>query len=133
MSRIDGHQRRFPRHAETAGILPIDDRAAGKDHDAVGFREGQRQVLPVHQIAADGMPPAHVSPTIALRIVLIKQVPLAVVEHHAVRIIHPIPFRREMELRPERFAVTLLSLRGGLQTDRQCNEAETSDHVQVPD
>src|SRR5437899_4365963 len=43
--------------AKTAGVLPIDNRAAGKDRHAVLLGQGQGQMFPMHKIAADAVAP----------------------------------------------------------------------------
>ena len=60
--------------------------------------QSDRQMLPMHKIGADRVPPAHVSPLVAVRIVLIKQVVFAVKIHKSVRVVHPVHFWGEMKL-----------------------------------
>src|SRR6476619_7192868 len=103
VSRVDGDERRFAVLSKAAGVLPIDDRAARENHHAILLRERERQVLPLHEITGDRMAPAHVPPFISFWIVLVKKVPLPLVEDHPVWIVHPVLRRCEMELRPPRF------------------------------
>jgi len=70
-------------------------------------------MLPVHEIAADRVAPAHVAPFVAARIVLIEEVPFSLVEDQSVWVIHPIPLRREMELRPKWLVLRLNARDGG--------------------
>ena len=122
MTRVDrdqaGSVARAGRFAQSAGVVPIHDGAARKDHLTVLFGQRNRQMLPVDQVAADGVSPAHMAPFIAEGIVLIEQVILALVEDHPVRVVHEILFGREVELRPPRFVVKGLSERDG----RQCKD-----------
>ena len=104
---VDGDERRLAIFAQTAGVLPVHHRAAGEDHHIILFGQSQRQVLPVRQILADGVPPAHVAPRIADRVVLLKEVVLPLEVHHPVGIVHPVDFRREMKLRTITLAVVL--------------------------
>ena len=66
------------------------------------------KLLPVHQVAADGVAPVHVAPFPAVRIVLVEQVILAVVEDEAVGVVVPAASRREVELRAEPLAVEIV-------------------------
>ena len=45
--------------------------------------ERDGQVLPAHEVAADGVAPAHVTPAVPLGVVLVEQVILAVEEDAA--------------------------------------------------
>ena len=58
--------------------------------------------------AADGMTPAHVSPHVAFRVVLVEQVILAFVKDGPVGIIHEILGRGEVVLRPPGLIVRFL-------------------------
>ena len=88
------------RQTKTAGVALVDDGAAGEDHDAVVLGERHGQFLPMHEIAADRMAPTHVSPRIAERIVLKKEVVFAVEVTKPIRVICPVLARRKMVLRP---------------------------------
>jgi hypothetical protein len=59
-------------------------------------------MLPIHQVAADGMTPTHVTPRIAKRIELKKQMVLTLGKHQAIRVIDPIFGRCEMKTRAVR-------------------------------
>ena len=58
------------------------------------------------------MPPVHIPPHRAIRIVLIEQMILTILVYHAVRIIHPSPSRREMIGRTEFLPVRRIKLIG---------------------
>ena len=64
-----------------------------------GFRNRNRKVLPMEHVVADGMAPTHVSPDVALGIVLIEEVVLALVKDESVGIVHEIFSGREVILR----------------------------------
>src|SRR4051812_37759857 len=110
MSGVNSDQGRLPVFTETAGILPINVRAAGKDHGAFGLGQCQWQMLPVHQVSTDGMAPTHVAPFFVKRIILVKQEVFALIEDQSVGIVHPIFLRGEMELWAEKFGVERLCL-----------------------
>ena len=104
VSRVDGDEARAvgPRcRAKPARVVPVDDDAAREDHHPVGFVQGDRQVLPVQQVGADGVAPAHMAPLLAQRVVLVEQVVLALVEDEPVRVVHEVARWREVELRPQ--------------------------------
>jgi hypothetical protein len=75
---VDCHEARFAGGAEAAGIVLVHHGASREDHDAVLFRESDRQFFPMDEIAADGVPPTHVAPGVAERVVLVEEVILAV-------------------------------------------------------
>src|SRR3712207_6961265 len=56
------------------------------------FRSAERdgQVLPVQEVAAYGVAPAHVAPFVTERVELVEQVVLPVVVNHPVRVVHPV-------------------------------------------
>ena len=62
----------------------------------------------MHHVGADGVSPAHVSPDIAFRVVLVEQVILALIEDHAVGVVHEVVRRREVILWPPWLVVTVL-------------------------
>src|SRR5688572_8232387 len=88
MTCVNSDQSGIPRSAKAARVLPIDDSAAGKDHETMFFMERDRQMFPVDEVAADGMAPAHMSPCIAEWIVLVEQVILTVEEDQSIWIVH---------------------------------------------
>ena len=97
-SGVNEHQWWFAILAEAAGIVPIHHGAAA-EHRAHGI--GQKFVaefLPVNEVFADGVAPVHVSPAPAIRVVLEKEVILAIVEDHAIRVVVPSALGREVEL-----------------------------------
>src|ERR1700722_4512465 len=103
MPRVNGNKTRrslLPLiAAKTARVAPVNYSTAGKNHHSICFGKRQGQRFPVHKIGADRMSPAHVSPFFAERVVLRKEGVLASVIDRAIGIIHPIPCRREVELR----------------------------------
>jgi len=80
MSSVDRDQTFRFRAAQSARVLVHDD-TAGEDHLAVVLGNGYRQLPPMQPISTDGMPPAHVPPLIAERVVLKEKVVLAAEEH----------------------------------------------------
>jgi hypothetical protein len=85
-------------------------------------------VLPVHQVRAHRVPPAHVTPGITLGVVLVKQVVLPVEKHQPVRVVHPVLLRRKVKLRAEGFVEGppfIRSPRRGRQ--QQCEERRGRD------
>ena len=106
---------------KSAGVVVVDDRAAGVNHEAVFFGQRHIKVFPAQQVRTDSVPPTHVPPQIAKRIVLIEKVPFAIVIDQAVGVVCPIDFRSEVELRPVGFVVSRLlrSQDGGENGDRQ--------------
>ena len=99
----EGDEGRVVLRAEARGVVPIDDGATGEDvSEAVG-RQGDREVLPVHEVAADGVAPVHGPPDGFLGVVLIEEVVLPVVIHHAVGVVHPVFGGREVDLRAVHF------------------------------
>src|ERR1700676_3691531 len=87
-------------------------------------------MLPMHQVAANSMAPAHMTPSVAERIVLIEEVVLSLVVHQSVRIIHPILFRREMELRTEWFRI--VARRIWRSRCKCCTQAKSQDNAKPP-
>src|SRR3954447_10536151 len=59
----------------------------------------------MHEITAHRVPPGHVAPRVAERVVLVEEVILALVVDEPVRIVHPVLRRGEMHLRAIRLAV----------------------------
>ena len=64
-------------------------------------REGDGQVGPVQQVAADRVAPAHMAPLPPERVVLIEEVVLALVEDEPVRVVHEVLRRREVHARAQ--------------------------------
>ena len=100
--------------AEPEKIVP---RASG----SIGFR----QLLPVHEVAADGVPPRHVAPFGVKGIVLEKQMVFALVEHQPVGVVGPSSLRRKVKLR------AVLLLIAGASSARQ-NRAARPETVSKP-
>ena len=93
-------------------VFLVHDRAA---REAMLLRhririERQRQFFPVHQVAADRVPPEPVGADPVVRVVLGEQVILAVVVDHAVRIVVPARSLAVVELRAELLVVEPLAV-----------------------
>ncbi len=73
----------------------------------VFFPQRHREFLPVEQILAYRVPPAHVAPDVAEGVVLKEEMILAFEVDEAVRIVSPVFFRREVELGAVRLFVSL--------------------------
>ena len=95
MARIERDHRRRTMVRKSGAIGCVDYGASREDHD-VALRHRHAEIAPIHQIAADGMAPAQMPPTIAAWVVLVEEMVLAVVEDEPVWIVHPICRRREM-------------------------------------
>src|ERR1700680_607148 len=102
---VDGDETRFPSGAESAGVVMINDGAAGENHDALVLGNSDGQFAPANQIAADRVAPTHVAPAIAERIELEEEMVFAFEINKAVRIVGPIAGGRKMELRAERLLI----------------------------
>ena len=76
---VNGDERRLAVLAKTAGVLPVHHGAAGEDHDVILLAHRDRQMFPMHKVAADSVAPAHVAPFVAKRVVLVEQVVFPVV------------------------------------------------------
>ena len=75
------------------------DRSAGEHVLLALFQRGpqrDRQVLPVHQVAAARVPPVHVAPRGSVRVELVEEVVPALIEDGAVGIVVPVGRRMEM-------------------------------------
>ena len=90
---VNEHERRFAVLAEASGVLPVHHGAAAEHRSHVVGQELVSELVPVDEIATDGMTPVHVAPIPTVRIVLEEQVVLAVVEDHPVRIVVPTALR----------------------------------------
>ena len=122
---VDRNHRRVAPAPEAARVPPVDDGAAREDRLVALLRDGDGQVRPVHEVAADGMSPGHVPPRASERVVLVEEVVLAAVVDQPVRIVHPVGGRREVELRPVGLPVRRAVLRG-----RRSSEADHERHGQ---
>ena len=109
--RVDEHLRGLAVAAQAAGVLPVDHRRAAEHRPQGVRRQGVADLLPVHQVAADGVAPVHVAPIPAVRVVLVEEMILAAVEDQPVGIVVPAAPRGEVELRPQRLAI---EIRGAL-------------------
>ena len=116
---VDGDETGLAIGAEAARVVLIHNGRAGEDHDSVFLRKGDGEFLPVEQIGADGVAPAHVAPGVALGIVLVKEVVLAVEPDEAVRVIGPVGLRGEVELRAEGLVVLSASEEAGQREERE--------------
>ena len=105
-ARVDRDHGRVLGRAESGAVGLVDHDRAGEDVldrtplvvERLGDRE--RLLLPVHEVGAGGVAPAHVAPAGAVRVVLEEQVPGAVVVDQAVGVVHPVPLGREVQVRP---------------------------------
>ncbi len=100
LAGVDGDERRVGLGAEAGAVVLVEYDAAGKDHLVVVLGDGQRELLPVHQVGADRVTPRHVAPGVARRVVLEEQVILTLVPDQAVGVVHPVLRRGEVELGP---------------------------------
>src|SRR6185437_14168633 len=105
VSRVNCYQTWLVIRTEPAGIVFVYNSAAGENHDPVLLANCGRQLFPMHQVAAHGMPPCHMSPLITEWVVLKEQVILALEVHQPVWIIRPVFARREMVLRPVKLTI----------------------------
>ena len=97
---VHGDQGRVLPGPEAGGVVLVQHHAAGEDHFLVVLRNGQRELLPVGQVGADGVAPGHVAPGVAGRVVLEEQVVPALVVDQSVGVVHPVLGRGEVELGP---------------------------------
>ena len=102
---VYSHHASLSAGTEAASVSAVDYRASGEDHDAVLFRQGDRQLFPMEQIGADCVAPTHMSPFVAERVELKEQMIFAVEVHYAIRIVRPMLTRREMKLWPVRLVI----------------------------
>ena len=47
------------------------------------------EMLPVYEVFADSMSPAHISPFGAVRVVLVEKVVFAIIVYHSIGVVHP--------------------------------------------
>ena len=76
--------------------MPIDNRTARKNHVPRVFGNGEWQFFPCNQIGADRVTPAHMTPQIAVGIILVEQMIFALKPYEAVRIVDPVFLGREV-------------------------------------
>ena len=98
---VDADERLLRTGLETCRVVPVHHGRSRIDQSMFIGIKGNGQFLPMNQVRADGMPPMHVSPTPTIRIVLEKQVILALVKHQPVWVIGPAALRGKMELRAQ--------------------------------
>jgi len=110
---IDSHQGRLAIYAETAGIVMVYHHTPREGHHPVLDGNGHRKMLPVHQIFAFGMAPAHIAPIDPLRIVLEEEMVFAGKVHHPIGVVNPVPERRKVVFGPVQL---LAGLRHGNKT-----------------
>ena len=124
MARVDRNEAVGFRGAKTGGVFMIDDDASGEDHDSIFFWNGNRQLLPMEQIGADCVAPAHVSPLVSKGVVLEEEVILALEVDEAVWVVRPVFSGREVHLRAVGLVV-LWSLRTrGQSAESECGDAD---------
>ena len=80
-------------------VVVVNGTGAGPDDPAAIGKDRMRELFPVHHIFTDRVTPALARYRIGGRFVLEKEVVLAVVIHHAVRIIQPVLAGGEVKLR----------------------------------
>ena len=101
----EGEEWRVLFRAEAGGVFPVYYGASGEDvAEAVGC-EGDGQVFPVHEVAADGVPPVHGPPNGFFGVVLIEEVVFSVEVDKPVGVVHPVFGGREVDLRAVHFVV----------------------------
>src|SRR5215470_13766873 len=61
-----------------------------------GWAQSDRQVLPIHQVAAAGVSPVHVPPERTVRIELVEEMVPAAVKDGSIRIVVPVGRRMEV-------------------------------------
>ena len=103
----DGQQRCLLGRTQTGRIVQIGDTASRKDVPQTVRGKSNRHVLPVQQIAADGVTPIHLSPrqvaVFVERDVLVAKVVFAVEIDQSVGVAHPPRFGIKMYPGPELF------------------------------
>jgi hypothetical protein len=107
MAGINGNHTWLIAEAEAAGIAAIDDHTPSENHDTIFFPQSHREFLPVEEILAYRVPPAHVAPSVAEGVVLKEEVILAFEVDEAVRIVSPVFLRREMDAGAVRLFISL--------------------------
>ena len=70
--------------------------------------QGMWELLPVDEVSTDRMPPCHVAPINAEWVVLKEEMILAFIVNQTVRIVGPVGFGCEVELRTIRFFISRL-------------------------
>jgi hypothetical protein len=98
VSSVNGDHWRLTIAAQATGVAPVHHRAAGEDHNPIFFKEGNWKMLPLYQVMTDGVPPAHVPPTLAKWVVLVEQVILAGIKDQSIWVVHEISWRGEVNL-----------------------------------
>ena len=88
--------------AEPRRAVFVDHGRARKDEMLVILEQGGGQFIPRREVAADGMAPRHVPPLLAMRIILVEQVPLAIGEDQPVGVAQPVGGGRIMIERAHR-------------------------------
>ncbi len=90
----------FVTHLSQPGVAGVDQRQGVATHhratgktavavEVVARREGNGQVLPMHQVGALGVAPVHRAPFGVEGVVLVEHVVLAPKKHDSVRVVHP--------------------------------------------
>src|ERR1700687_3314252 len=77
-------------------------------------------MAPMHHVRADGVAPAHVSPHISLRVVLVEEMVFPFVINQPIGIVHEVLGRCEMKLWPPRFVVSALPERHACDKKKGC-------------
>ncbi len=110
------YQWRILLSTQATAIGVIKHCTAGKNSAVFIREERRRQMLPMHQILTDCMPPMHGPPNIGIGVLLIKQVILTIQINHPVRVVHPLLQRRKMLLG----AISFLIQRRRRRSDQWC-------------
>ncbi len=106
-ARVAGYQGRLLARPEAGGVVPVHNRRSGPDAaQAIVRLERVVDLLPVHEVLADRVSPAHRAPGDAGSMPLKEQVVFPLVEHQAIGIVDPVLSRREVELGPKQLGVS---------------------------
>ena len=101
--------------SEAGRIQAIDHGTTREDMSHRITGKGNRLRLPVQKVAADRMPPMHITPERAVRIMLIIKMIFPVLIDQAVRVVHPAVSRCMVIERTEGFAIRGIKRIGQLQ------------------
>ena len=74
---------------ETGSVIGIDNSRTAEDSSQCIGRNGYGEMLPVYEVFADSMSPAHISPFGAVRVILVEKVVFAILVYHSIGVVHP--------------------------------------------
>ena len=100
-------------------VVVVNGTGAGEDSTVAIGQDRVGQLLPVNHVLTDRVAPGHVPPFVAFGVVLEEEMILAIVVHHAVRIVQPVLHGRKVELRPVLLVVVHLGIIRGDQQIRR--------------